>query len=113
MLSTLYAKLIALGIVVAMTIAGWMYVTGLQDEVAQLKTDKVVLVEKLNTQNEAVLALKKNADKRASENKQAVEEADARAAKAEKKARSYYTAKPSTPADRCKSALDLINQGVQ
>lgn len=113
MFSTLTAKLIALGIVVAMTIGGWMYVTGLQDQVAQLEKDKVVLVEKINTQNAAVLAIKKTADKKAEEAKADIEKAKAKADKATADAKAYYRAKPSTPADRCKSALDLINGGAK
>lgn len=112
MFETLTAKLVALGIVVAMTIAGWMYVTGLQDKVAQLEKDKIVLIEKSEACSASVLALKKNAEKRASDNDKLVKEADERAKNAEAKARRYYTAKPSSP-DNCKAALDLINKGVE
>lgn len=113
MFSTLTAKLVALGIVVAMTITGWMYVTGLQDDVARLETEKAVLVEKVKDQNEAILSIEENAKLRQKAAAKDLEAAAKVAERAKADAQAYYRAKPSTPADRCKSALDLINGGVK
>lgn len=113
MFSTLTTKLIAIGIVVAITIAGWMYVTGLQDKVAQLEQEKAVLVVKVKDQNDAILSIEENAKLRAKAAAKDLEAAAKIAEKAKADAQAYYRAKPSTPADRCKSALDLINGGVK
>lgn len=113
MLSTLYVKLISGAALVLALWAGYSYVTGLQDKVATLGKDNAVLVEKLNTCSGMQLALKKTAEARVAAHAAQLKEAEEANKKALAKAKNYYTAKPSTPGDDCKSALDLINKGPQ
>lgn len=109
MLSGLYIKLIAAAIIVAAVLGAVWYVKHLQGQVADLTAQNTILVDKLKTQNDAIDALKVDADKRVKAGEEAVAAAKAETAKAKGKATIIYKTKPSTPGDACKSALDLVN----
>jgi hypothetical protein len=113
MLAGLYAKLIMAGLLVAALGGAYWYVHHLQAENTRLTSENTVLGAKIKDQNDAFDAFKKDADTRLQANEVKLAEAQAETAKAKMKANNAYKAKPSTPADLCKSALDLVNGGAK
>jgi uncharacterized protein HemX len=109
MFAGMYAKLIGIALIVAAVLGGVMYVRHLQSKVETLTTEKAVLEGKVKDQNDAVDALKKDADARVAAAEVAVAAAKDETVKAKKKATIIYKQAPSTPGDNCKSALDLVN----
>jgi predicted nucleic acid-binding Zn-ribbon protein len=109
MFAGMYAKLIGIALIIAAVLSGVMYVRHLQKEVDTLTAANVVLESKIKDQNDAVDALKKDADARVAAAQVAVQAAKDETVKAKKKATIIYKQPPSTPGDNCKSALDLVN----
>ena len=109
MITGLYARLIAIGLIMAALAGAWFYVSHLRAENAELTQQVAILGAKLDEQNKAVEAWKAEADKRQKAGEEALKLAQAETVKAKAKAGSFYKAKPSTPGDNCKSALDLMN----
>jgi hypothetical protein len=109
MLGSLYAKLITLGLVLAMAVGGYMYVSHLQHEVQDLTTQNTVLGAKLKDQNAAIDQIKNDADLRVAAAASAVEAASAAANVVRGQARVIYKTLPSKPGNDCGSALDLLN----
>lgn len=109
MFSGLYARLIAVAVVIAIVFGALAYVRGLKSENAELKGENIVLSTKLKSQNDAIEQWKAEADARLAAAQADLEKAKEEAAKAKGKATIIYKTKPSTPGDACKSALDLIN----
>lgn len=109
MLSGIYIKLIAGGIILAVVLGGWWYVSGLQNKVNTLTTEKAVLEGKILTQNAAIKSLQDEAIQQKKDNEAAVAAAKAETAAAKGRATIIYKTRPSDPSDPCKSALDLMN----
>jgi uncharacterized protein HemX len=109
MFAGMYAKLIGIAIIVAAVLGAVWYVNHLQDQVKTLTSANIVLESKIKDQNDAVDALKKDADARVAAAEVAVAAAKDETVKAKKKATIIYKQAPSTPGDNCKSALDLVN----
>ena len=113
MLSGLYARLIGLAVILAALAGAWFYVHHLQTEVATLTTAKTLLEGKIKDQNDAVEALKRDADARLATAQAAIDAAKAETVAAKKKATIIYKTQPSTPGASCdadrKSTLDLLN----
>lgn len=108
-MSPISLRLIA-ALIVAGAVAGlWFYVDGLRSENEELKASKMSLEMRLKDQNDAIDNLKKEADERAAAAQLALEAARKETIAARKRAQDISRAKPSTPDDLCKSALDLIN----
>ena len=113
MFAGLYVKLIAAAIVVAAVLGAVWYVKHLQSEVAELTTQNTVLSSKLQDQNNAIDALKEDADARLKAGEALVAAAKEETKKAKGRSTIIYKTKPSTPGDDCKSALDLVNSSPQ
>lgn len=108
-----YAKLIGAAAIAAAVISGWFYVQGLRSDNARLLLENNNIGLKLTDQNAAVEKLKREADEKLAAAQVALEQARRETIVARKRAQEIFRAKPSTPTDLCKSALDLINGGVQ
>jgi hypothetical protein len=113
MLSGLYLKLIAAAVVVAAVLGAWWYVSNLRSENARLTTEVTVLGTKLKDQNDAVIAMKEDADKRLAAAQGQLDAAKQETVAAKKRSTIIYKTVPSTPGDNCKSALDLVNGAAQ
>jgi cell division protein FtsL len=109
MFAGLYAKLIGVALIAAAVLGAWWYVHHLQTEVKDLTTQVTVLESKLKDQNDAVDALKKDADTRLASAKKDLDVAKAETVKAKGRSVIIYKTKPADPKDLCKSALDLVN----
>ena len=116
MFSGLYVKLIAAGLGLVAVLGTMWYVSNLQNQVQTLQHANTVLVDQGNVlaakiveQNNAVDAMKAEATARERAGAIAIAAAKAETAKAKKKATVIYKTPPSTPGDKCKSSLDLIN----
>lgn len=113
MFAGLYARLIGIGLIVAAVMGAWWYVHHLQSEVKDLTAAKIVLESKIKDQNDAVDALKKDADDRVKAGEVLVAAAKAETVKAKGKATVIYKTLPSQPGKTCeddrKSTLDLLN----
>lgn len=107
-----YTKIVAGLVLVAALLGCGVYVNNLRDENRLLLKNNTELTVKLGLQNEAVLLLGREATKRVEAHKEEIANARAEAVKARASAAKTYAAKPSTPDDLCKSALDLVN-GVE
>jgi cell division protein FtsB len=119
MFTGLYAKLIALALVVSLVLGGIWYVKHLQAEVADLTqqvstltAQNAQLTASIEHQNAAVQALKEEGAARLAA--AAVELAKSKAATKAAQARAgvIYKQPPSTPGNDCKSTLDLLNSAV-
>ena len=119
MFAGMYAKLIAAALVVALILGGIWYVKHLQNEVADLtqqvatlNAQNAALTTSIHQQNDAIGALKTEADTRLAA--AAVELAKAKAATkaAQGRATVIYKQPPSTPGNDCKSTLDLLNSAA-
>lgn len=113
MFAGIYLKLIAAAIIVAAVVGGYMYVRHLQDSVARLETENLVLGSKIKEQNDAVDAMKADEQARMKAAAAAIASAKAETKRAQGKATVIYKTIPSTPGDDCRSALDLINGTMQ
>lgn len=113
MLSGMYIKLIAAAVIMAAVVGGYLYVTNLQDTVKELETQIVLKDAAIKQQNDAIDALKKEADARLAAAQAELEKAKAETVAAKARAQSAYKAKPSDPSNLCKSALDLVNGGAK
>ena len=107
---SLYLKLIAAALIFAAVTAGWLYVHHLRSEVSTLTTANTVLTTQLKTQNDAVTALKTEADMRLKAGQLLVEAANQQAAKNTGKAQIIYKKAPSVAGNDCASTLNLLNQ---
>ena len=113
MLAGLNLKIIGLLVVFAAILgAGW-YIKRLQSQVEGLTTEKIVLENSIKIQNAAIDQLKVDSDARLAQAEIALKAAQDAVEKAKGRARIIYKTKPSTPGNDCKSALDLINEGVK
>lgn len=112
MLTGMYIKLIAAGIIIAAVLGAVWYVNNLQDQVAELTTQNTVLSAKLKDQNDAIDVLKQDADTRLKAGEALIAAAQEETKKARGRSTIIYKTKPSTPGDDCKSALDLVNGAV-
>ena len=113
-LSSLNFRLIGAVLAVLAVFGTFKYVQHLRHNISDLEQAKTELTVKLNTQNAAILQMKTDADAREASHKTELAQAAQALEDAKKKATVvYYKAKPSTPTDTCKSALDLINGGGQ
>jgi cell division protein FtsB len=115
----MYAKLIAVALVVAIVLGGIWYVKHLQAEVADLTqqvstltAQNAALTASIRVQNDAIDTLKKEGETRLAA--AAVELAKAKAATkaAQGRATVIYKQPPSTPGNDCKSTLDLLNSAA-
>lgn len=113
MLGSLQLKLIAAAVAAALVGGVWLYVKGLRADNERLTTENAVMSQKLTEQNEAIETWKKESDARLAAAQEQLEKAMRETADAKRRAQSIFRAKPSTPGDACKSALDLINGGVK
>ena len=104
-------KLIVGGLILLAVFGVFKYVKGLNTQISNLRDEKTQLETKLNMQNTAILQMKKESDERALTYKSELEQAQKQVHEAQKKAETIYKARPSTPNDSCKSALDLMNGG--
>jgi cell division protein FtsB len=115
----MYAKLIAIALVVAIVLGGIWYVKHLQNEVADLTqqvstltAQNAQLTASIEHQNEAINTLQKEGAARLAA--AAIELAKSKAATKAAQARAgvIYKQPPSTPGNDCKSTLDLLNSAV-
>jgi len=106
-------KLIGLALAAVAAFGAYKYVGHLHAEVATLQAANTELSTKLKIQNDAVLQMQKDADARIALHKQELDAAKQAAQAAQGKAQIIYKKIPSTPTDTCKSALDLLNGGLQ
>lgn len=113
MFTGLYARLIVIGLIVAALAGGWWYVRGLQKERDELKQQVTILSVKLEEQNQAIDAWKKEADAKLKAAEAEISKAKADTAAAQARAKNVFRAKPSDPSNLCKSALDLVNGGAK
>jgi peptidoglycan hydrolase CwlO-like protein len=113
MFAGMYVKLIAAAIIVAAVLGGVFYVKHLQSSVAELTTENATLTSKLVDQNNAIDALKQDADARLKAGEALIAAAKEETKKAKGRSTIIYKTKPSTPGDDCKSALDLVNSTPQ
>lgn len=111
-----YVKGALAALVAAAIISVSLYIVSLRHDNQVLQKNNtaqaavnVTLLMKLEAQNESITLLGKEHAKRLEEGQAMVAQAKVQRAKAELHAQRLYAAKPSTPADPCKSALDLIN----
>ena len=109
MFSDIKIKLILLAVVLVAIFGAYKYVTGLQDKVTNLQAEVTTLSTKLQTQNDAIIQMKKDATARIDSHKAELANAKKLADASKGKAQIIYKIKPSTPGDMCKSALDMIN----
>lgn len=109
MFTGFYARLIGIAVILFALLGTAMYVRSLRAEIKTLSTENTVLSQRIEIQNAAVDEYKKEADKRLTAAAVELKRAKVETAKANKRANDFYRAKPSTPADDCKSTLDLIN----
>jgi len=110
-LSAINFRLIGIALAALTVFGTFKYVQHLRRNIADLEQAKVELTVKLETQNNAIRQMKKDADAREESHRAELEQAAQAVEEAKKKATVYYKAKPSTPSNTCKSALDLINGG--
>lgn len=106
-------RLVAVAVAVLAAFGLYKYVQNLKSTIKELESSNTELTTKLNTQNNAIRQMAADAALRQETFKTALEEADRKVAEAKTKSIVYYKAKPSTPNDSCKSALDLINGGAK
>ncbi len=111
MFGTTQFKIIAVVVLALAAYGGYRYVNNLHDENVRLTAENAIISQKLTEQNEAIEAWKKEADAKLAAAQDEIEKAKKETAAARTRAQSFFRAKPSTPGDACKSALDLINGG--
>jgi hypothetical protein len=109
MLSSLYAKLAGLAIILALITGAYAYVGHLKHEVTELTAQNTILTSKLQDQNAAITQLKIDSDAREVAGKAAIAAAAASVAAGKAQAKIIYQTKPSKPNDLCRSTIDLIN----
>lgn len=100
-------KLILGGVLIAVLLSGVLYIRYLRNANENLRAEVQVLAVQLETQNKAVLALKKEAELKLAASQKALSEAKAKTEQASKKATVIYKSQPT--GDLCQSALDLVN----
>jgi hypothetical protein len=113
MLTSLQFKLIGALVLALALFGGYKYVAHLQGRVDTLTSEKTELSTKLDTQNKAILQMKKDADERKEKHAEELKEAAQKSTEKKQEAQVIYKTVPSNPSDMCKSALDLINGGAK
>jgi len=109
MFTGLYARLISLGVILAILVGAYTYVSHLQTLNTKLTAQNIVLTTKINGQNAAIEQLGKDSIAQIEAGKIEIAAAIAQASKNKAVAQIIYKSAPSTPSDLCKSSLDLIN----
>jgi uncharacterized protein (UPF0333 family) len=110
---TLYARLAAVAVVIALLGGAYWYVSSLKGKVKMLEQEVLLKDAAIKQQNDAVDALQASAEKRVKDAEKLVAVAKAEAVKARGKATVIYKTRPSDPSNLCKSALDLVNGGAK
>ena len=113
MLPTLYLRL-AIGAALLLAVLGGVYaihhkLTTLKTDLAASQAKNADLTGKLQLQNDAVAALKSDADQRLARAQSDLEAAKTAASAASGKATIIYKTLPAVPGDDCRSALDMVN----
>lgn len=113
MFTGLYARIAGIAVVVALIAGGWWYVHRINNDRDALRTENILLNDRLKTQNEAIATFKNEADVRLANAQADLAEAEERASKIQQKSQIIYKTAPSRGTATCEndraSTLDLLN----